>query len=131
MNEGPILQAFWRRVGLGTPDVRLDLLRRYAGRRVPRPASWDVAAVRREAAFGKTPLECFCCLSRDRHTYWHHIIQIQHGGSNDGMNRVGICHQCHRRLHPWLPDIGPDTRQKPLMLLCELMKDKEFMVVHD
>lgn len=32
----------------------------------------------------------------------HHIIQIQHGGNNEGANLVTICDWCHAEIHPWM-----------------------------
>jgi 5-methylcytosine-specific restriction endonuclease McrA len=28
---------------------------------------------------------------------------VQHGGSSSLLNLVGLCGQCHARVHPWLP----------------------------
>ena len=32
----------------------------------------------------------------------HHIIQLQHGGYDNGINRIPICQECHEIIHPWL-----------------------------
>jgi 5-methylcytosine-specific restriction endonuclease McrA len=45
--------------------------------------------------------ECWACLG------WadlvrHHVIQLQHGGSNNHLNTVKICGECHAVIHPWL-----------------------------
>lgn len=45
--------------------------------------------------------QCFACI-RERMRLWHHVIQIQHGGSNRPLNRVAICEECHMKIHPWL-----------------------------
>lgn len=53
--------------------------------------------------------KCFTCRSGERHLYWHHVLQVQHGGSNHPRNFVRICALCHKRVHPWLP--MPDTME--------------------
>lgn len=35
---------------------------------------------------------------------WHHIVTVEHGGSNNPWNLVPICHVCHRRIHPWMEE---------------------------
>lgn len=32
----------------------------------------------------------------------HHIIQLQHGGFDNGINRIPICDDCHCEIHPWM-----------------------------
>lgn len=32
----------------------------------------------------------------------HHIIQLQHGGTNERENIVAVCHSCNHLIHPWL-----------------------------
>lgn len=32
----------------------------------------------------------------------HHIIQLQHGGTNQMKNIIGLCFDCHAEIHPWL-----------------------------
>ncbi len=32
----------------------------------------------------------------------HHIIQLQHGGYDNGINRIPICDYCHKEIHEWL-----------------------------
>jgi hypothetical protein len=32
----------------------------------------------------------------------HHIIQLQHGGIDQGENVAFVCHECHRAIHPWM-----------------------------
>lgn len=119
MTEEIALQRFMRKVREDGPEARIELLRHYAGLKVDRPADWNPAAVRAEGPENYyAPMgDCFACFSRSRRTYWHHVIQVQHGGSNDTRNLVRICHACHQRIHPWLP--VPDTfelRRGPVLL---------------
>jgi hypothetical protein len=95
------LERFWRRVGDGAD--RLEMLQRFAEVKVERPRKWDRLKVR-EYEQGLTAESCWCCYSRDRRTYWHHVIQVQHGGSNNPHNLVSLCNDCHRRVHPWLAE---------------------------
>lgn len=98
-----LVELFWELVK--RDGDRLDLLRIFAAQPVTRSTDWDCAAVRQEAATsgGGVPEACFSCRSGDRKLYWHHVIQIQHGGSNKPRNRVAICYRCHAAIHPWLP----------------------------
>jgi len=104
MAETDWLDYFWT---LARVDAdRLLLLEQCAAIAVSRPADWDRAGIRTGMSLTTVRLTadaCFVCRSAERHLYWHHIIQVQHGGSNDPRNFVRICHACHRRLHPWLP----------------------------
>jgi 5-methylcytosine-specific restriction endonuclease McrA len=54
---------------------------------------------------------CWCCF-RVAKLVRHHVIQIQHGGSNEGGNIVMICDWCHVEVHPWMqpPDDHPVVR---------------------
>ena len=47
---------------------------------------------------------CFVC-KRSEVKNIHHIIQIQHGGTNDEGNLIGLCLDCHVDIHPWMKDI--------------------------
>lgn len=69
---------------------------------IARPPDWD-----REAQRVVPPMTydegCFVCLSLARRLYWHHVVWVSHGGSNDRWNLVKLCHEHHRGVHPWLP----------------------------
>lgn len=45
---------------------------------------------------------CWCCVQTVEDREEHHVIQIQHGGTNAVRNRVSICGGCHAQVHPWL-----------------------------
>ena len=85
---------------------RLELLKHMAAVVIHRPSGWNPDDVRQQF-LGLTlythASECFGCKNRDRRKAWHHVIQIQHGGSNCRGNLVSICEVCHGRIHPWLP----------------------------
>lgn len=86
---------------------KLALLKQMAGIAVRRPDDWRPLRVRHEFLEKRTeyrrPTECFACRNRDRVRNWHHVIQIQNGGSNATPNLVSLCEVCHARIHPWLP----------------------------
>ena len=53
----------------------------------------------------KSRQPCFACGGRSH--VRHHIIQLQHGGSNKKRNIVRLCHDCHAEIHPWLKHPRP------------------------
>jgi 5-methylcytosine-specific restriction endonuclease McrA len=79
------------------------MLQEYAGLRFYYPAA-QYDRVRRTAwrsRFWTMRGPCWVCRSAPPY-HDHHIIQIQHGGTNEKMNRVGLCYDCHREVHPWM-----------------------------
>lgn len=87
---------------------RMALLKQLSDVALERPREWDRTAVRLAMAGVKLQLTadgCFCCYSREWQLVWHHIIQVQHGGSSAPRNVVAICVRCHRTLHPWLEPV--------------------------
>lgn len=103
LSEEQVLAYFWTAVA---EDVdRLALLQQLAVVAIDRPSEWDRDDVR--AGMAGTTLRltadhCFVCLNAGWLLSWHHIIQVQHGGSNDARNFVRVCGWCHQRIHPWL-----------------------------
>jgi 5-methylcytosine-specific restriction endonuclease McrA len=100
-------------------EDRLELLKHYAGL-IPEDRTPEPEAVRAESV-SYHALECFACLSRDWMTYWHHVVQVQHGGDNDPRNLVSICHRCHQRVHPWLKDGTTAERRSGFVRLGDHM----------
>jgi hypothetical protein len=45
---------------------------------------------------------CAAC-GRHGRRVWHHIVQLQNGGSNSPKNLVKVCWPCHAVIHPFLP----------------------------
>lgn len=101
ISEPAALDEFYRQAEAD----RLSALRRFAEIAIARPEGWDVAAIRAAAAADPSVVSraktCFAC-RRDRPLVSHHVIQIQHGGSNYLRNRVDICDECHAAIHPWV-----------------------------
>jgi hypothetical protein len=93
------------------PEVdRIALLKQVADVALNRPSEWDASSVRQAMAGVKVTLSgerCWCCRTEARRVYWHHIIQVQNGGSNTPRNMTLLCARCHRDVHPWLAK--PDT----------------------
>lgn len=109
-DETRLLDYFW--ACIRDEADRIAALRQLADVVLPRPSEWDEWAVRQAMAGVKMTLtadRCFACRTEERHIYWHHIIQVQHGGSSTPRNLVPLCHRCHRLVHPWLPE--PTSRE--------------------
>jgi hypothetical protein len=103
ISEEDALVEFWKAAGDYSTD-RLALLRAFAELAIVRPADWDTAEIRRDSLDPRLRAEgCFCCRKDWRAYHWHHVIQIQFGGSNYVRNRVPLCGTCHGAIHPWLP----------------------------
>jgi hypothetical protein len=101
VSEHEALNVFWAEMRAGSD--RLATLHAFAEIAIVRPADWDPQAIRAKADQHRlTADQCFGCFSGDRKRAWHHIIQIQHGGSNTPRNRIALCGPCHSEIHPWL-----------------------------
>jgi 5-methylcytosine-specific restriction endonuclease McrA len=46
------------------------------------------------------PVCVVCETRRTRHI--HHLITLANNGANGEKNLVGLCIQCHQKVHPWL-----------------------------
>lgn len=101
LTEEAVVDEFWRLTREDGAD-RVALLRAFAEIAILRPADWDPEQIRSDAQKHRLYSEsCFGCRSTST-LHWHHIIQVQHGGSNYLRNRVAICAACHADIHPWL-----------------------------
>lgn len=107
IDEFDAINVFWAEVRAGAN--RIATLRAFAEVAIVRPAGWDPDEIRAHAAEHSLFAEnCFGCGSGSRAFQWHHVIQIQHGGSNTFRNRVALCGACHADIHPWLePQASP------------------------
>jgi hypothetical protein len=106
LSEDQVLHYAWE--AASDPDTdRLQLLRQLSVVVIQRPATWDVEAIRRVNPW-VIPLDvadrCFNCRTGDRRLYWHRIISVSHGGSNQPANFVAVCYRCRRVLRPSLPE---------------------------
>lgn len=100
ISEEAAIDQFYAEANAGQ---RLAALKRFAEIAIVRPADWDVNAIRAGRPSVQLHAErCFACHARSRQLHWHHIVQIQHGGSNYARNLVAICDCCHGEIHPWL-----------------------------
>lgn len=88
------------------PNVdRIALLKQIADVAIDRPIDWDGGLIREVSRKAQRRLHgerCFSCRTEARKVYWHHILQVQNGGSNTPRNLVLLCARCHRDIHPWL-----------------------------
>lgn len=123
--EESILAYFWEMVREDAD--RLALLEQLATVAVQRPDDWSPEAIRQEHDAAKydggQAERCFCCRTGDRRLYWHHVIAIQHGGSNSGHNTVPVCLRCHGTVHPWLNANKPDRKRGGWSSVADLMAE--------
>lgn len=87
---------------------RLALLRRFAELRTQN----STPKQKRREAFnrchrprGKVSV-CWCCRTAAI-LVEHHVVQLQHGGTNWNLNREWICESCHAEVHEWLQESKP------------------------
>ena len=109
LEEDRVLDYFWLMDRQGAD--RHELLLQLREVRVQRPSDWNKRKIRHWHEVEKMRVgrgTCFCC-RKSGPVVDHHLVQIQHGGSNDLRNRVALCFVCHRRVHPWLEDTTPVT----------------------
>lgn len=105
MNGHDFLERFWTDANSGQVS-RLELLREYAGTVIgPCEDAVMVREYSKVAQAHQRTMMCFVCgwSSRAIRLIWHHVIQVQHGGSASLWNQVRICDDCHAKVHPWLP----------------------------
>jgi hypothetical protein len=43
-----------------------------------------------------------CWICPNKASISHHIILINNGGFDNGINRIDVCEDCHKLIHPWL-----------------------------
>ncbi len=115
LGEVAALNYFWLMMRNGAPHM--TVLAWMSKVVIQRPPEWDRAAIRKEHELGLGSLgskasktECYGCQATDRNLYFHHIIEVQNGGSNHARNTVPLCFQCHKILHPWLTVEPKPTR---------------------
>lgn len=89
-----------------SPSARLARLKEFAEIVISKPKrrirSWQRNNF--VTGFCRRGSRCFACglFAKVR----HHIIQIQHGGSNSKENIVPLCIGCHAEIHPWLQQVN-------------------------
>ena len=104
------LRKFWRKAKSVKGRERLALLQIYAEKRFPMKRSREelrrIFKTSRMCISWLYKKTCFVC--GEKPNVRHHIIQLQHGGTNIHSNIVPLCNSCHAEVHPWLelPDKG-------------------------
>lgn len=68
------------------------------GRRIARRRKFEKQKIRKLKRIEFS--NCFVCW--DKAQVRHHIIPLQNGGRNYKINIIGLCHNCHGKIHPWL-----------------------------
>lgn len=98
----PHLMRFWRGVAHADAAGRLAALIRCASVVLGR-ADAVRRHLRRRTRQHETAGDgaCWAC-GHARRRIFHHIIQLQHGGTNARKNTVAICEECHAHIHPHL-----------------------------
>lgn len=121
LSEGLVLDYFWQMNS--HHEDRTKLLEQLSTVRLQRPATWSARTIRVEFEAAGSPGRafsphltlsrngCFRCRARRRQLYWHHLIEVHHGGSNNPRNFVALCFSCHQHLHPWLKEELPGRRR--------------------
>lgn len=129
-DQNVVLDDFWWHASQDTRrDVRLGLLQKCAAVRVR--TSFGIQPKRMRASWLRQRTRghifsqafCFVCLTRNRPDRFvqHHIIQIQHGGTNARRNNVTVCRPCHAEIHPWLKTAVTRTTDKPSERVARLV----------
>lgn len=109
----------WRRARKNVGEskgARLSLLKHFAALVITRDVDGTRAERRERHERGSTkPQEwkegvCWACRLW-RVLVRHHVIQLQHGGTNWNLNIETICDECHAEVHPWLKGRWRQPRQ--------------------
>ena len=50
----------------------------------------------------RRPQKSTCWVCRKKPYCQHHIILLRNGGFDTRNNRIDICEECHKKIHPWL-----------------------------
>jgi 5-methylcytosine-specific restriction endonuclease McrA len=100
-------RAIWKATPVG-PD-RLGLLVEWARVTVRARSDAELSMIRRGFNASKDEWRghagvglCHAC-GRDGSRVWHHIVQLQNGGTNSPNNLVKVCQPCHAVIHPFMP----------------------------
>lgn len=111
----------------GTKATRTALLREFAEKKFDSNFSYEYRRFTRKFDEAQTskekrrhflhPVMCSVC-GYTHATSFHHIVLIKNGGSDFGANRIPICSECHRNVHPWMKP--PLPREKWLEIYSEL-----------
>lgn len=91
-----VIREFWEGV---TTTNRLARLMAFAERTVQTNQSYYQ---NRKTKLPMVRGQCWACRRR-KAEHRHHVIQLQHGGTNSPRNLVAICRWCHGEIHPWMP----------------------------
>lgn len=106
--RAPRMAKMWQRarklIGPAQAD-RIALLQLFALCRVKPPRGSGSRADRRHAHNQRwdkaEPGACWAC-GATGHRVAHHVVQLQHGGTNWHLNIEAVCKRCHAEIHPWL-----------------------------
>lgn len=103
VNEPAALDRFYAEAEVDRPGA----LRRFAEIAIVQGDDWNPDEIRAHSRVTNLHASaCFSCRASSRPLSWHHVIQIQHGGTNYLRNRVALCDPCHADVHPWLPRVS-------------------------
>lgn len=105
---------------------RMDFLLRWSEVRVHHKRSYSRRRKGSTSKFWKQVLNNLCWVCRADATARHHIIQVQHGGGNDGRNLVPLCNGCHAEIHHWM-----DASDHPIVKEARELDERIFGLVAD
>jgi HNH endonuclease len=98
------LAIFWREFRCGSEQVRLELLLEMADACFGEWSKLQRSQFRTKMDDKKRKFDwgnCRLC-RRAKAQLLHHIVQLQNGGHNHRLNLISLCHDCHKKIHPWL-----------------------------
>lgn len=87
-----------------SPLEKLNELKKYADKVLTRKESYNEIRTehdKNKQNFFNKWKHCFICKKMNVQ-HIHHIIQVNHGGSNDEGNLIGLCKNCHSDIHSWM-----------------------------
>lgn len=103
------LAAFWAKFEvIGGESERLELLRRMAELVFKVASDIGPSRIKKMRGFFDERKNRYyrlsgpCGVCGKPANVRHHIIQIQNGGGNHGLNLIRLCNGCHGAVHPWL-----------------------------
>ena len=84
------------------PETKIKILQKLATQEVPTKLPHHSSYSYKKQREKKHPTKKACWVCGNRGDYHHHIFPLRNGGYDNGVNRIPICHSCHKEIHEWL-----------------------------